>query len=257
MSNAVSASRILTAAKTAEIQKNRVDVLDLGKRFSYGKQSDTMNLVDEHAKAIQVNLSIKNVTDNLHTVAFAGFTSTLNPTQFAGDTAIKAAINATAILKNGKIVDDGSGKELTAKLTDSGLDLDSLLKYIAMNPTRLVGMSMVSRNASTLAGESTNYDLKMKTHWVSPFDVPQVKELNLRPLVMTGANFTQERLNVNFIKQSFPVVLSHEHFLSLQINSGTELMITLYIGAQDSAAQRFWRDIKTADDIIRPELIRQ
>lgn len=250
------ASRILTAAKAVEMRTNKSDVLDLARKFSYGKQAGTNNMVDEHAKAIQLNLRITNLTDNLHTVCLAGLTSSFNPTIFPDIAALKAALSATGVLKDGVIVNDGSGKELKAELTDSGLNLDQFIKYIANNPTRLVGLSMVSRNATTGAGDSQNYDLKLKTHWVSPFDVPTKKELNLRPLVVTGANFTQERLNVNFVEQAFPVILSAEHGFSIQIAKNTELTITLFIGAQDSRPQLFWRDIKAADDVIRPELIR-
>lgn len=257
MNTASSAGRILTATKKIEIEKNRNDILDLGKRFSYGKQSDTQNLVDEHAKAVQLNLQITNTTDNTHTIAIGGISTTLNLTQFPNSAAATSALSATAMLKNGVIVNDGVGKTLEASLTDAGLSLEALINYIANTPSRLVGMSIVSRNATTGDGDSSNYDLKMTTNWVSPFDVPVKKELNLRPLVVTGANFTQERLNINFIKQAFPVILSNEHFLNLQIVPNTKMTITLYFGAQDSKAQRFWRAMKDADEVIRPELIRQ
>ena len=255
MSTITNAARITEAAQRIQISKHKPDVLDLGKRYSYGKNTNTQNFVDEHAKAVQLNLVLTNLTTNLHTVAFGAITSTLNATQYATEAAIKTAIGATAIMKKGKIIDDGLGKELTANFTDSGRDLDEFIKYFSQNPTRIVGMNMVSRNATTGAGENSNFDLKIKQHFVSPFDIPLETEKNLRPLVMTGMNFTQERLNVNFIKEAFQALLSNEHFFSLQIKPNTELSITLYIGAQDSKAQRFYRDIKAADDVLRPAML--
>lgn len=248
-------SSILQRAEEVQAKKNKVDVLDVRKRFSYGKDTQTTNLVDERVKAIQVNLKITNLTGTLQTVAFGAISASFNPTQFPNEAAALTAVSATGLLKNGVIVDEGPGKTLTASLTDSGLSLDAFIKYISNNPTRITGLSMVSRNATTFAGDSTNYDLKMRTYWVSPFDVPVKKELNLRPLVVTGANFTQERLNVDFIKHAFPLILSPEHFWTLQIASNTELMITVYVGAQDSRSQLFWRDIKAADDVLRPTVV--
>ena len=252
------AHRLLETAHMVSKQKGIPDPLDLTRRFSFGKQADALSMVDEHAKAIQLNWRIKNLTASTQTVAISSLiTSAINNTQFADLSAMQTAVGATATLKDGIIIDGTDGADLTATSTDNDKKLDDFLRYIGKNPTRIVKLSMVSRNATSGAADSSNYDLKLRTVFASPFEVPVVKELNLRPLVPTGANFTESRLNVDFQRLAFPVVLSNENFATLQINANTELQITVYVGAQLSKAQSFWRDVKAADEVLRPELLKQ
>lgn len=253
-----SARNIMAAAAQVAATKGIVDPLDLNKRFSFGKQADTLNMVDEHAKAIQLNWRITNKTSDTHTIAIGCLLGDTAPnmTQFATLSDVKKATGATAVLKDGIIIDGTDGADLTATSTDTYRKMDEFLRYTGVTCTRIVGLSMVSRNATNGNGDSSNYDLKIRSIWVNPLqDQPEVKELNLRPLVPTGANFTESRLNVNFIRQNHPFVMTNEHWNTIQINPNTELMLTVYVGAQFSKAQDFWRSIKASDDIIRPGLI--
>jgi hypothetical protein len=241
---------------TANLAQGK-DVLDIRKRLSYGRGTGTQNLIDEHAKAIQLSWTITNTTVTMKTIALSSFFDTLkNTTQFGTVAELLTEIKADAAILDGDVITVDADHKVIATSTDAERPLEAFLRYFASNPTRLVGMALRSSNATTGAPESSNYDLKMRSYYVSPFDVPKMEELNLAPLVPAGTNFNTDRLNVNFIIQNFQALLSNENFLTMQINPNTKLSITLYVGAQKSNAQSFYRDIKQADDILRPELIR-
>lgn len=242
-------------AKISEGLARGKDVVDLKGRLSYGKGTGTQNLVDEHSKAIELNWTISNTTTTLKTIAISPFFDTLkNTTQFNTVAELLAAVKADHALTSGDIVRVDADHALTADSTNSEQPLKQFLRYIASNPTRIVGLAIRSSKVSTGQPESSNYDLTMRSYYVSPFELPVKRELNLKPLVPTGANFNTDRLNVNFILQNFQALLSPENILTMQIQPDTALSLTVYVGAQYSRAQEFYRIIRDADNVMRPEL---
>lgn len=237
------------------------DPLDMRRRLSFGKGTRTQNMIDEHAKAIQLNWILTNTTTSVKTIGISTFfDSVKNPTIYDNTSQVLADIGADYLLKNGDLyrgTGDASDEAVTAVSTDSNKPLNRFLRFAGTNPTRVVGLSMVSRNASTGQPEASNYDLKIRSIWSRFDDVPTINELNLKPLVPTGANFNTDRLNVNFIEQNFKFIISPEHFVTMQLAPNTSLALTVYVGAMSSDSQLFWRDINEADDVMRPVLLRQ
>jgi hypothetical protein len=101
------------------------------------------------------------------------------------------------------------------------------------------------------SADNGNFDNSIESRWVSPFQKMVEDSYTLRDTqhsLMQSTEFTE----ANFVKSAFQCVLSYEHFLLIQVNAGTELTITVQVGAQDSSAQRFIRNIRKADNLLRP-----
>ena len=229
----------------------------LDRNYSFGPKNAGKNFVEEHAKALQVSWKIKNNTANDVVVVLSPFFADTEAkiTQFGTVSEILTLTGSDAVFKTGIIVNGTDDADVTVASTKSGRVIEHLLRYAGQSPLRFTKWSMKSR---TVAGEkeSSNYDNTIKSFWVSPFDVPVIDELELRPLQKGDMNFNPDMLDVNFIANNFHAILSREHFIQIQVNAGTELSISAFIGAQDSAPQRFFRDVKKADDVLRPELLR-
>lgn len=235
--------------------------LDLGKSLSYGVQNSANNLIDERAKADKLSWEIKNATAEAHYIVLSSlYDNARNTTMFSTVAEMLAAVvpgvaaaNVWAF-KNGDIAG-----ALEAKLTISsktpGRSINHFLNYVNSAPTRITKMRLKS---VTVAGAADlgNLDNEIKTMFFSPLAQPVEKQLTLSPLVRTNNNFSPNIIDIDFIDEAFPVVLSNEHFVVLQVNAGTILNLTAYVGAQDSPAQRHWRTIKNADDILRSEGIK-
>lgn len=243
-------------------------VLDVEKRLSYGVQKSATNMIDERPKADEIAIEIRNATDDSQFVVISPvFESGNNPTIFAdirdalNNCAPGVATNRVHALKNGLIFQQMTtgetptpvaGKTLTVASKSSGFFVDRFLRYIGMVPTRITKARLKSVTLSGVA-DTGNFDNRLTTLFFSPFAAPKEDFLSLAPLVQSGINFNANILDVDFIDQAFPLIFSNEHFTVLQINAGTVLTMNLFVGAQDSAAQRHWRFMRRADDIIRME----
>lgn len=229
--------------------------LDVQRTLSFAPKSGAKNLVEEGAKALQVSWRItNNSSNNAHLIlgAYIGKTGVriVNNTLYPSSTEILALASATGVLIDGTVYTD-----VTAESLDSAHSIEEFIRHFSKNPTRVVKAAFKSKVSSTGEKDSSNYDNKLKTIWTTPFDVPQVRELSLRALQAGGNNFNPDMLDVDFQKLNFPVVLSDEHFLQVQVNPDTVLTVTMFIGAHDSKAQRFYRQMKAADDVMRAEFM--
>lgn len=232
--------------------------LDLAKRLSYGVNKSAHNLIDERAKAEPISIEISNKTpDTQFLVLSSLYNGSKNATIFntVSEMLAKAvpgvSVSNVWALQNGKITGTlPDTLDVASKTT--GREVNQLLNYIAFAPTRITKLRVKS---TTVAGapDLGNLDNQIKTIFFSPFAQPVENQLAFSPLVQTNNNFSPNILDINLIDEAFPLILSNEHFTILQINAGTVLNITLSIGAQDSPAQRHWRTMKNADDIIRAE----
>jgi hypothetical protein len=234
--------------------------LDLGKNLSYGVQNSASNLIDEKAKVDKLAWEIKNSTSEAHYLVLSGlYDNGKNTTIFdsvanmLSNVVPNVPVATVWAFKDGVLLDDeGSGGELRVSSKTPGRKINQFLNYVSQSPTRVTHLRLKS---VTIAGAQDlgNLDNEIKTMFFSPFAQPVEKQLPLAPLVKTNSNFSPNIMDVNFVDEAFPVILSNEHFLILQVNAGTILNITASIGAQDSRAQRHWRTIKNADDILRAE----
>lgn len=232
--------------------------LDLQKSLSYGVQNSASNLIDERAKADKLSWEIKNTTTETHYLVLSSlYDNSRNTTIFANIAEMLAAVvpgvssSLVWAFKDGRLVGT-SGAELTVSSKTPGRSINQFLNYFGQNPSRIVKMRIKSVTTSG-AQDLGNLDNEIKTMFFSPFAQPVEKQLPLAPLVRTNNNFSPNILEVDFIDEAFPLILSNEHFTVFQVNAGTVLNLTAFVGAQDSKAQRFWRTIKDADNILRSE----
>ena len=232
--------------------------LDLNKGLSYGVNNSANNLIDERAKADKLVWEIANTTDkDVYIVISSLFTGATNLTTFANIAEMQAAVvpgaDAAIVLPfaNGRIAGDAvAGVTVSSKTP--GRSINQLLRYIGRNSSRITKMRLKSVTTAN-AADLGNFDNEIKSMFFSPFSTPVENQLGLSRLVKTNNNFSPNILDVDFVAEAFPFILSSEHFNIMQVNAGTKLNITVEIGAQDSAPQRFWRTIKNADDILRSE----
>lgn len=240
-------NREITTLLTAN--QKALDVVS--RKLSFGAKSGTHNLIDERDKAVKLAFKVANASANDVFIALYPMVDSttamraLNPSIYASKSAFASAIGGTPLI-DGTVVTD-----VTCTSLDSAIAIETVLRYMAKNPTRITGIKMKSKLISGGAKDSSNYDNKLKTIWMNPLDVNEVRDLPLGPLQIGMSNFNPDMLEVDFLKQGFPVIISDEHAFLFQVNAGTELTMTLAIGAQDSKAQRFWRDIKKADEVLR------
>lgn len=231
-------------------------VLDLGKDLSYGKDSGTNNMIDERVKAANISWEIKNTTSDNHYVVISSlFDNAKNQTIFTNVNDMLAnvvpGVSSTLVwaFKDGRLTGT-TGAELVCASRTSGRNINQFLSYIGQTPTRICGVRMKSTVASSGAQDQGNYDQELRTVFFSPLSQPVENLLSLSRFVKP-TSFSGNIVDISFIDEAFPVILSNEHFMVLQVNAGTILNLTLQVGAQDSRAQRMWRNIKKADDVIR------
>lgn len=232
--------------------------LDFTKSLSYGVQNSANNMIDEKAKADKIAWEILNSTADAHYVVISSlFDNNKNNTIF--DTVADMLSNVVPgvssslvwAFKDGRLVGT-DGAELKVSSKTPGRKINQFLNYVRTSPTRLTGLRLKSVTTAG-ANDLGNLDNEIKTMFFSPFAQPVEKQLPLAPLVRTNNNFSPNILDIDFINEAFPVILSNEHFMVIQVNAGTVLNLTVMVGAQDSPAQRHWRTIKNADDILRAE----
>ena len=242
----------------AAVQERKV--LDLDKDYSYAVNSGAINAYDEGSKAIELPWLIKNRTESSQFLVISSlFEEDKNNTIFGtireALTACVPSVAASRVhaFQSGDIyVTPGVGneaKKLSAESLDGSRDIEQFLRYVGKNPTRLIKMRLSSTTAAN-APDMSNIENSLKTMFFSPFDPPVEKRLGLSNLI-NQAFLTNNILDVNFVDQAFPVILSNEHFFILQINPGTDLKLNVFVGAQDSKAQRFWRRTRQAADLKR------
>lgn len=227
--------------------------------LSYGKNASTMSLIDEHEKALEVAFFIENRDDTDKVILLAPIYSRgtiasnitdVNNTQFATEALALAETSSTTIFKAGTT--GAVGKELVIGEVDAKRTIDQLIRYASQTPIRLTRISMTSTKIATSEKDKTNYSGVIKSFFPSPFDVTTERVLPMRTLQAGNNNFNPDMLEVDFIKQNFPAIISNENFMQLTVKAGTRLDFSLFVGAQNSAAQQLYRKIKKADEIMRP-----
>lgn len=223
-----------------------LDAID--RNLSFGSKTDIINLVDEDPKAKSISFTFANTSAANTVITLAPMISSgsaLNPSLYNTKTELLAAAGAGALAYDGALVTD-----VTCTALD-GITMDRLIRHFAKNPTRITKLTLKSSIASTGAKDTTNFDNKIRTIFMNPFEDNVSRDLPLVSLQKGELNFNPDMMKVDLIDLGFPVVLSSEHLLNLQVNADTKLTVTFHIGAFDSDAQRFWRNIRKADNVIR------
>lgn len=226
------------------------------KVVSFGRTNQTENFIDESAKALSLGWNLKNETDQAVFIAFMPISGSHNLTMFANIDEVKAATGADCIFGEGQIFTKsvgGANKYVTVTSLDSRRDISQFVKYGASTPLRFTKFSMDSKKIDG-SKDDTNFNNRMKSFWFTPLEDTVPVDLDLRPLRQGGNNFNTDMMDVDFITQGggFKAVYSNEHAFVMQLNAGTELTITAFIGAQLSQAQQFYRIISAADSVMAP-----
>lgn len=241
-----------TGVSAADLVTANAAKLDRSRRYSFGPRTNTTNLIDEAEKAAEITFTFTNPTASDVKVAFSTlFSDSLRGgtnSIYASVTEVLSKSQSDVVFKTTVPADPEVNFGIACN--DSGRSAEQIMQFAAMNCIRLVGMSMVSKQVSTGEADISNYSKKIKSVYTSIFEDPEVTELNLRPL-LKGSTYNAEILEVNFIKQNFLALLTPEHILQLTIAKNTELTVTFHFGATASPAQRMYRDLKAADNIMR------
>lgn len=229
------------------------------KTISFGKQNRTQSFIDETAKAMSLGWGIKNETDKNVFIAFVPAFDGYNPTQFGSLADIRSFMGADCIFGDGVVFtkedSEGVSKNVTISSLDSKRKIQEFVKYAGQSPLRFTKFSMNSAKNDG-SKEDSNYNNRMKSFWFTPFEDTVAVDLDLRPIRQGGNNFNTDMMDINFLTQGggFKAIMSNENGFVIQVNAGTTLTITSFIGAQKSEAQEFFRTISTADDIMAPAL---
>lgn len=227
-----------------------------GKVVSFGRLNGTQNFIDESAKAIPFGFRMRNETDQAVFIAFMAISGSHNLTQFANIDEVKAATGADCIFGEGQIFTKsvgGANKFVTVESLDSRRDISQFVKRSSTVPYRFTKFSMDSKKVEG-SKDDTNFNNRMKAFWFTPLEDTVPVDLDLRPLRQGGNNFNTDMMDVDFQTQggNFKAIISNEHAFVLQLNAGTELTITAFIGAHLSAPQQFYRLVSEADEVMAP-----
>lgn len=233
------------------------EIVGLDRKYSFGTQGKTF--VEEQYSNIKPGFKIQNDTNRDIIVLMIPDNFVLGDVK-TDAAAILARTGADAILANGVILMadavglpgmPGKTGKVTVSSTDKKYRIDDFLRYVGRNSTQFVKWSLKSRKLSSGIADNSNYENSIESQWWNIFDKVQEDSLTLRDLQnskMTAPEFAE----INFLTTSFNALLSFEHCLKFQVNADTELVITSVVGAQDSAAQRFFRDTKKANQLLLP-----
>lgn len=238
------------------------------KVISFGNHNDTKSFVDESTKALEFGLVIENKSAKDIKIGIAagvfGYDATakkqnlINFPYLLGQMDEDAASAASkygvdCFLNDGTLFEDATGAVKVAT-KDSNRFVADITKFGIRAPFRFTKLTLNSFKTSDGAGESSNYNNKIKAVHPSPFEDTIPQEFSLRNIVHD--KFQENLLELNFQTDApnLQAIISNENMLIIQVNSGTKLDILASIGAQLSLPQWFYRTVKQADNVMRPIL---
>jgi hypothetical protein len=224
---------------------NKAREIDLHRSLSFG-QNGGKTMIDEGRGAPEVSFTIENPTTKDVAIGFGVTGLSL----FKTEADLLAALNADVLLNDGVIYTEGAN-DVTVESNTTGTTVFSFLKYAGFSPLRLVSASFESAKLSNGAPETSNFSQNVKSVWISPFEKPVEKKLNLRKFQSNKSTAVQF-VDVDFVSEGFSPILSNEHHFVLLVKKDTRLTVTLKVGAQLSQAQAFFRKINAADAVLSP-----
>lgn len=248
------------SAKSQQLQANPNEV----KVVSFGAKSGTKSFIDEVSKSVEFGLTIRNETSQNVFIAivsglgtFSNHAQSFNPGGFMAADDLLRRVGADCVLADGTIFEkekapaSGTYDAVTVTTKNAKRKINELTKYAAKNPFRFTKFVLTSsKNDGT--PESSNFNNRIKSIWLSPIVDTVEQEFSLRSIVRD--KFQAQMLEVDFQKDApnLQAIVSDEHAMVIQVNAGTTLSIGAYIGAQLSNAQYLYRLANTADSIMRP-----
>lgn len=134
---------------------------------------------------------------------------------------------------------------------DSRQTVTGFYDTITLNPTQITKLRMTSTNISEGNPNPANYNYPVEHIWMSPYTLPKVTPFSLRVTQDNKINALQYA-EVDFIANGFNALVSSEDLLVLTIAGGTKLNVEIFIGAEMSAAQQFYRLVKKGCQPLQP-----
>lgn len=242
--------------KTEIIARDYATKTDLANRLSYA--NGVKNIVGVKNVNQTIRLRITNTLAASQVVYIA-------PNQLLGlplYPSIKAVDDLTPLLgelglEEGVMMSDIEFIQAPAspanKVLIESLNRDQQIKFLASQlsyaPIQVTGMQLRSFNATTGAGENTNYSNTITHYNVNALREKKYQDLNLSDF-QNADDFTTSILKIDFLNNNFICPISQEDLLAIQINANTRLDITLHLGARDSSPERFYRDIKNGTKLL-------
>lgn len=211
-------------------------LVSCGSDFSFGSAK---GFADESKSNLSISFEVENTTGSPIKV---GMLPGLSMFKTIGD--LETAIGAADHLA------DGMAGDLVLTMQTADRNLDHLFNYSGFTPLRMTKWGLASYTA-TGDPEATNFSNTVKSFWFTPFHKIAEWELPLRKF-QSATSKQVNLLEVDFIAEGFPSIISPEHAMHFTINGNTKLLFTISFGAHDSRSQRFYRALKAADKILSP-----
>lgn len=233
-----------------QIAQANIKHLNENKYLSYPPKSRINNALDEASGAKDLTVVFTNPTATDKVIVFTpNFDVKTDGRTIYTDVADQLAkLSATHVFKT--VVPVDAAADFGVACTDQDRSIEQFMREIYHDPTRLVGISMDSKQISTGKPDTSNYNKRLRTIFTSSLENPEIRDLNLRPQ-LDGNTFNANIMQVNFIKNNFPVLLSWRTFLQMVIAKDTELIVTFHVGAQDSQTRRMYDAVKKSDRVVR------
>lgn len=238
---------------SANLVRNHAGDIDLVKEFSYGKKAKSM--IESTATGIKLGYKIKNDTKKDHVVYVAAMTVLGLSPEIDGKTSLPQGVPGSEVVFSEnpqlRVTEDTGVDAEEFKITplNSKREIAQLRGFAATSPVQVTELHMVSRNIANNNPDTTNYNNPIKTYWFTPFYDVEEDEFQLRTLLDSSMNSPQFA-EAKFAKNGFNALISNQHVIAIQVNAGTELTVTMGVGAYDARPERFYRKTKAANRVL-------
>lgn len=242
----------------SELVRSHAGDIDIVREFSYGKKAKSM--VEATATGLKLGYKVKNSTTEdkilyLAPLAVLGLPvdrsipDPNSPGDFLQRSIFPGNIPTSDVLfiENPQLVD--GAEEFKVTPLNVKREVLQLRGFASMSAIQVTDMHLVSRNIANNNPDTTNYNNPIKTYWTSPFYDVEEAEFQLRTLLDASMNSPQFAV-AKFAEQGFNALISNQHVIAIQINAGTELTVTMNVGAYDSRSERFYRKTKAANRVL-------
>jgi hypothetical protein len=234
--------RIANNIGTALID-NHAKEIDLEREFSYGHDKQK-NMLGASKTGQQMAIRFRNASG---ADKFIFIQPSLTMGVVSNAERLKQSFGVPYTDVNFTESDPGEGRVGITAL-DPEKTIENFRGYTATVPTQLTKLHFKSK---TLDGkpDDSNFDEVVTTFYLSPFQAAKKSTFNLRTLQNSSMQQVQF-LELDLLKENFPVIISQEHLLMIKVKANTELTLTMSIGAQDSRPQRLHRKLKAVQNIV-------
>lgn len=214
---------------------------DLKNEFSYA--GGVRNITGVKRTGLTMNLKATNCTDEIKRFAIC-------PSMVQG-LPLGDRTNSNRVLGTGVIPffdaakpETGADSAFYIESMDDDQELDLIAGEMVHSPIFIAGLNMRSINVDTNTGDTTNFSNVLQHYFRTPWkgNTPS-RKLELAKF-HNKQDYQLTMTEIDFVKENFPGFISINDFLVFQIQPGTSLDIIVEVGARDSRAEYFNRQVK-------------